>query len=258
MNKLNVRIVKNKKVGSDYYLMVLHSPVISNTIKPGQFLQLKVSSKKTYDPILRRPFSIHDIDRKEKNISILYRSIGRGTKLMANFEKGKIVDVLGPLGNGFSTDIANKKILILGGGMGIAPLYPLSNELSFDNQVQVLIGGNTQDDIKYFMNIFSKIKVEIESCTIDGSCGYKGNIIDLWEINRSRKYDFLYACGPEPMLVKVQDLSKKYNISGEVSLEEHMGCGIGVCLSCVCQTIEGNQRVCKEGPVFSLGKVKFN
>jgi len=206
---------------------------------------------------LRRPLSVHDINNETNSIFLLYRLVGKGTILLSKFKAGKFLDIMGPLGSGFKTDISDKKILIIGGGMGIAPLYYLSKRLSIKNKLTVLLGGNKKDDLKYFFEKFNQISTDIYSATIDGSLGHLGNVIDLWERLGEYNYDYIYTCGPLPMLVRVQELAVNHNIKGQVSLEERMGCGIGLCLSCVCQTEDGNQRVCKEGPVFSLGTVNF-
>ncbi len=253
----NIKIKSNTKITKEYYLLELEAGKLIDIIEPGQFLNIRLSTTENYDPLLRRPLSVHDINIEKNSIFLLYRLVGKGTKILSKSKSGEYLDIIGPLGTGFMTDINNKDILIVGGGMGIAPLYYLSKELSINNKLTVLLGGNKENDLKYFAEKFCDISTEIKLATIDGSMGYMGNVIDLWESLEQYNYDYIYTCGPIPMLVCVQELAEKNNIKGQVSLEERMGCGIGLCLSCVCQTKDGNQRVCKEGPVFPLNKVNF-
>lgn len=253
----NIKIKSNNKVSEEYYLLELDGSSLINNTKPGQFFNIRLSRDEGYDPLLRRPLSIHDINEKRKSIYILYRIIGRGTRILSKFQSGETIDVLGPLGTGFNTDFNEQDILIIGGGMGIAPLYYLSKKLVHNNKLTVILGGNNKEDLIYFSKAFSNINTDIKYTTIDGSLGHMGNAIDLWEKISEFSFDYIYTCGPLPMLIRVQELARKYNIKGQVSMEERMGCGIGLCLSCVCHSKEGNQRVCMEGPVFTLNKIDF-
>ncbi len=252
-----IKIKANTQITDEYFLLELEAAELNDIIEPGQFLNIRLSNTENYDPLLRRPLSIHDINIEKNSVFLLYRLVGKGTKLLSKFKPGEYLDIIGPLGTGFMTDIENKDILIVGGGMGIAPLYYLSKELSIHNKLTIFLGGSKENDLKYFAEKFYKISNDIKLATIDGSMGYMGNVIELWESLEEYNYDYIYACGPIPMLVCVQELARNNNIKGQVSLEERMGCGIGLCLSCVCQTKDGNQRVCKEGPVFPLKKVNF-
>ncbi len=254
------RINSNIPVGPDYYKMEIIAPDIVLSGHPGQFVHVKISAHNSYDPLLRRPLSINDIDRQKGLLSLIYRISGRGTELMSGLGENTEIDLLGPLGKGFKTDFKNKNILVVGGGMGIAPLYYLVKVLVKNNDVTVLFGGNSKEELNYFYKQFNRLSLNIKVATMDGSEGYQGSVIKLWEDIISKEpetgiYDFVYSCGPEIMLKKVQNLAKKINIPGQISLERRMGCGIGVCLSCVCKTKNGNQRVCHDGPVFSLSEV---
>lgn len=255
MAKYNIK--SNLQISKEYYLLELKAPELIDVTKAGQFLNLRVSGGKSYDPLLRRPLSIHDIIRDTDSVFLLYRLVGKGTRLLSAFLPGDELDIIGPLGKGFKTNITGKNIIIIGGGMGIAPLYYLSKTMSINNKLTVILGGNAQEDLEYFNKKFSEIDIDIKLATIDGSLGYKGNVIDLWENWGQFDFDYLYTCGPLPMLIRVQELALNHNINGQVSLEERMGCGIGLCLSCVCSTKDGNKRVCKEGPVLGLRNVKL-
>ncbi|MFW5982018.1 MAG: dihydroorotate dehydrogenase electron transfer subunit [Halanaerobiaceae bacterium] len=255
MTKL--RILENKTVAEDYFLLKLHAPELLTSTKPGQFLNLRLNQSESFDPLLRRPLSIHDLDQEAESIDLLYRIVGRGTKLLSTYQKDMELDVLGPLGSGFTTDFKDKEIMIIGGGMGIAPLLFLARQLSGENNLTVIIGGNNADDINYFCQKFQQFDLDLKVATIDGSRDFCGNTVELWQESKKFDIDYLYSCGPGAMLEGVQQVALKQQINGEVSLEERMGCGIGLCLSCVCESKNGNQRVCKEGPVFPLEEIVF-
>ena len=226
---------------------------------PGQFYQLKITGNYSCDPLLRRPLSIHDFDKKKGLLSFVYRVVGRGTELLSNFVSGDKVNILGPLGNGFKKDFKKKNILIIGGGMGVAPLSYLARNLIGENKIEVFLGFNNAEEAEYFNKEFQKYSLKVRISTMDGSAGFKGNLLELLYdyIDRKEMADYFFSCGPRQMLKELQKLSSKYNIPGQVSLEERMGCGTGVCLSCVCKTVNGNQRVCSEGPVFNIQDVIF-
>lgn len=249
------KIVKNEQVGLDYFLLEVFAPHDYNKVQPGNFFHLKLSSQGV-DPLLRRPLSIHDVNYQKKTWCFLYRVVGRGTSILTDFKEGAEINILGPLGNSF-TLTQDKEVTLLGGGMGIAPLYCLLKQIYNDCRVNVFIGGNNKNEFMYLYNKISDLALDVNYATIDGSSGFKGTVLDIWK-NKGIKGNYLYSCGPEPMLKEIQKIAIKNNISGEFSLEERMGCGIGVCLSCVCKTKNGNKRVCKEGPVFPIAEVIFN
>lgn len=253
------KILENRKVGTDYYFMKLETQAIDESWLPGRFLHLKLSRKRSHDPLLRRPFSLFDVHREKKIFDLLYCVVGRGTKIMSEFNPGEQIDFIGPLGTGF-TKPKGENILVIGGGMGTAPLFYLCRKISRDNQVTVFLGGNDCGDVDFFEKKFKELDLTLKVATIDGSRGFRGNVINLWEKKQGNNndFDYLFACGPELMLKEVQKKAITKNLPGEFSLEERMGCGIGVCLSCVCETEEGNQRVCQEGPVFKINEVIFD
>ena len=251
-------VISNDRVGPHYYLLRLKVPVINNTWAPGRFLHIKVSHRQTHDPLLRRPLSLFDVNYKNNTVSLLYCLVGRGTQILSKTKANTELDILGPLGQGFSLR-NNQEILIIGGGMGIAPLFLLTKFLGKNNNLKIFLGGNEKESLLFFTQQFEKMSGELRLATIDGSLGYQGTVLDLWEEQANDfSPDFIYTCGPPPMLSRIQALAARKKLPGEVSLEERMGCGVGVCLSCVCATGEGNQRVCKEGPVFQLSEVIFD
>mgnify|MGYP006295961871 CR=1 FL=1 len=256
-----MQVKNNIQIGSDIYKMVIKSNK-KLKVEPGQFVHIKVS-KSGYDPLLRRPISVYDYNKKENTIVIIYKICGKGTKLMTKFKKNDEIDVLASLGNGFSYSHNDKNILLIGGGMGIAPLYYLAKFLKNKNNIKIILGAKSKYELSYFNSAFSKLGIDVYCTTIDGTLGCEGTTIDLWT-NLNKKYkklndiDYIYTCGPTPMLKEVKKLSEDNNIKCEASLEERMGCGVGVCLSCTIKTVMGNKRACKEGPVFDLKDVIFD
>lgn len=258
-------VEKNERIGSLYFLMTFRCPPIADEIKPGQFIMLRVSDN--VSPLLRRPFSIYrnfPSDHPEKKtrgcLLILYKVVGKGTRMMAQLRKGQELDILGPLGNGFALPPlpSSAPAVLLGGGVGIVSLVSLAESLASLN-LCVFIGGRTRDDI-LCKEDFEKLNVrEVYVATEDGSLGYKGTVIDLF-LSKKKAIEksgaqYLYTCGPTNML---RELAASWTREGTVcqaSLEARMGCGFGACWGCVIKTKHPNtpyQRVCKEGPVFNL------
>ncbi len=258
MLQVRVKILYNKKIKGNYFYLVLRAPKIAKESLPGQFLNIKVND--TYEPLLRRPVSIHIV--KGANIELLYEVVGKATEILSRRKTGEYLDVIGPLGNGFNYPLSAIRYplsVLVAGGMGIAPLIFLAEKLlkprvsRHKSEVVVLIGAKTKDQIlceKELKNLGCEVKI----ATDDGSKGFKGKVTDLLKnILRVTSYELrvtIYACGPKPMLKEIAKISKKHTIPAQLSLEEHMACGIGACLGCVVNTKEGFKRVCKEGPVF--------
>ena len=248
---MKAKIISNKRFKGSYWHCILSCPLISKKAKPGQFINMQISQG--LRPFLRRPFSIHNIDKER--IEILYQVIGEGTKLLSARKPRETLDVIGPLGNGFQLPRDKRSVfIIVGGGIGVAPLLYLSKKIKSENKF-CLIGAKTKKEIlceKEFKDAGCNVRIS----TDDGSTGFKGRVTDLLKYflnkNRSIKADAVkvYACGPKPMLEAVSHLSVIKGIKSQVSLEEHMSCGIGACLGCVVKTKNGLERVCKEGPVF--------
>src|SRR6056297_3330359 len=165
--------------------------------KPGQFIHLKIDND-SYDPLLRRPFSIFDIDKKRNTLKIIYKICGRGTELMKNIKPEDEVDILENLGNGFNFQKENEKLLLIGGGMGIAPLYFLAKKLSKNNNIMILLGAKNNKELDFFNNKFSELDTEVYHATIDGSIGFRGNVVELLKdlIRDKQEIDYIYSCGP--------------------------------------------------------------
>lgn len=242
MQNVILTIEKNIKVGKDVFLMTL-SGDLSSIKNPGEFINITVPGY-----YLRRPISVCDFS--EKHVDILYKVLGRGTKDLSEFEKGTKLDCLVGLGNGFEVK-ENIKPLLVGGGIGIAPLFALAkafNKLGI--KPALVYGARSKDDI-VLVEELEKI-ADLHVCTDDGSLGYKGNVIDCIK-NSNIEFDYYYSCGPQVML---KYLALAYP-NGCVSLEARMGCGFGACMGCSIETTKGPKRVCKEGPVFEASEVKF-
>ena len=211
-------------------------------IKCGQFINILIDSL-----YLRRPISVCDVS--DQSITILYKVVGKGTEKMACMPIGARLDVLTQLGNGYDTAPSGDKVLLLGGGVGVPPLYLLCKKLIAEGKaVTVILGFNTKDEIFYEQE-FKDLGATVFVTTADGSYGVKGFVTDAMnEID----YTYFYTCGPEPMLKAVYRATKT---SGQFSFEERMGCGFGACMGCSCKTVTGYKRICKEGPVLEKEEI---
>lgn len=242
MQNVILTIQQNIKVGNDVYLMTL-SGDLSSIKNPGEFINITIPGY-----YLRRPISVCDFSNK--HVDILYKILGRGTKDLSEFEVGTKLDCLVGLGNGFEVK-ENIKPLLVGGGIGIAPLFALAkafNKLGI--KPALVYGARSKEDI-VLVEELEKIS-DLHICTDDGSLGFKGNVIDCIK-NSNIDFDYYYSCGPQVML---KYLALAYP-NGCVSLEARMGCGFGACMGCSIETTKGPKRVCKEGPVFEASEVKF-
>ncbi|MFH1824345.1 MAG: dihydroorotate dehydrogenase electron transfer subunit [Candidatus Firestonebacteria bacterium] len=262
MHLLDAKIIFNKKVSKEYYNLRLLADVVSKESIPGQFMAIKVNNLNF--PLLRRPMSIYKIN--PPFIEILYKIKGDGTKILSKKETGEILSIMGPLGNGFDLKEDFKIAVLIGGGYGLSPLVALNQKLqSIGKKTIIIIGAKTKELI--YKKDFNNAKI----CTDDGSLGLKGMVTDLLKKtckNLSNNDTVIFACGPKEMLKKVSLIAKKNKIRCQVSMEELMGCGIGVCLSCVCASkSKGNprtfwcvgkinhKRVCIDGPVFDAAEI---
>lgn len=253
------KIIANHTIGPGIFQLVLNYDQLPQNPKPGQFFNIKVSQRGSDDPLLRRPFSIFDFKSEEKRVEFIYKVVGKGTQVLSKLKKGTELDVLGPLGSPFSLNNMNKEINLIGGGMGIAPLFYLAKKLEKQNvELKVYLGAADKSELNFFKNKFSQLKADIYLASMSEKLTIKGTALDLWLKKLEKKPDFIYSCGPEKMLTAVEEVALKNDIMGEISIEKRMGCGIGVCLSCSCETRaedEKNKRACVEGPVFELGEV---
>lgn len=248
-------IIENSYIGDDYYRLVLSPTSVAPT--PGQFLNIRITKQQNlYDPFLRRPFSVFHYD--SERIEVIYKIVGKGTELLKYFKPNEKLDVIGPLGKPFS--IEDAEIYIIGGGTGIAPLFFLFSKLKYKVKIKIFLGTKSKNFALWLKNLFAEEEVYIS--TEDGSYGKAGNVIELFsdflnQMNLSSRRIKYYAAGPYNMLKKLYFLSKEYKIEGEMSLEKRLLCGLGSCLACVIKTVEGNKRVCKDGPVFNSSKIIF-
>ena len=245
------RLIEKKEwERSTFLLLQCDEPL--EEIKAGQFVQVRVDdAQHTY---LRRPISIHDVDYANRTITLLVQRVGEGTNKISNTEIGDTLNIIYPLGNGFTMpEDKNKNVILVGGGIGIAPLYYLGKMLK-ENEVEpiFLLGGRSKNDLIMLEEFESVGKVYIT--TNDGSLGEEG-FVTQHSIWKEKQFDMIYTCGPKPMMMAVTKIARENNIDCEVSLENLMACGLGACLCCVENTIEGNVCVCKEGPVMNINKL---
>ncbi|HHU32911.1 MAG: dihydroorotate dehydrogenase electron transfer subunit [Zhaonellaceae bacterium] len=250
------QVIRHEELSSKVYYLVLKAPQIAKQATPGQFVQVKCSD--TYQPLLRKPFSLHEIDKVDGRISLLYEVKGQGTKSLTKVRVDDYLDLIGPLGSGFSLPPRCRAILV-GGGMGIAPLLPLAEKLKEQGQEFAAILGFNEVQKVYRLEAFQKLGQVIVT-TLDGSLGEKGLVTQPLERELgSEKYNIIYACGPEAMLKNVSAIADSFGVECQVSLEAYMACGFGACLGCVCQTKELTgptySRVCTDGPVFNSREV---
>jgi len=255
-------ILSNKEIARDYFVMDVKASCLGKNACPGQFVAVKVQDNVT-DPLLRVPLGIHKI-RKE-GISLLYKVVGNGTRLLSRRQKGEDIDILGPLGNGFDMSAIrgkDPKVVIISGGHGIAPLYALSEMLAKNkNEIDLFMGARKKDHIIYVKEL-RRLGVKVHIATDDGSLGHKGPVTDLLKkfLERYTTYAVrhtIYACGPKPMLKAVSGIAKEMNIPAQVTYDEYMACGIGACRGCAVDTTEGMKLACEDGPVFDARIIKW-
>lgn len=246
-------VIKKENLAKDIYSFEIFCPEIASAAKPGQFAQVKVSGK-----FLRRPVSICEINKEKGTIRLVFAVKGEGTRILAETEKNSNIDILAPLGNGFETDDSFKKVILVGGGIGVPPMVQLS--AVYKERASAIIGFRDKAAV-ILRNEFERNGSEVIVCTDDGSEGIHGFVTSpLEDILSEKSADIIYACGPVPMLKNISAAAKKYNTKCFVSLEERMGCGIGACLVCVCSIKDKNGaeqslHVCKNGPVFNAEEV---
>jgi len=255
--QFKVKISSQVRIRDNYWHCEFSAPQLAKIALPGQFINIRVND--LCEPLLRRPISIHGVSRAK--IKIFYEVVGKATEILAQKKAGEYLDIIGPLGSGFDfgrEKREKRKEILVAGGMGVAPLIFLAEKLTenrkqkTENRITVLIGAKTKTGL-LCVNDFQKLGCTVRVATDDGSQGFHGKVTALLHGLSS---DFrslssvIYACGPRPMLKAVVDISNERGISAQLSLEEHMSCGMGACLGCVVKTKEGFKRVCKEGPVF--------
>ncbi|MEG2071193.1 MAG: dihydroorotate dehydrogenase electron transfer subunit, partial [Bacteroidales bacterium] len=237
------KILSNKKIASDVYVMEVKRN--EEEVIPGQFYMLKSWQEEL---TLMRPISLYKMEAD--TLFFMYRVIGKGTACFSKLKKGDSIDLLGPLGNGFPCDKVSGKIALVGGGVGIPPLFETAKRLTkLGNQVDVFIGYKEEVFIcEEFEDVCDNIFVSTEC----GQEGYRGYITDLLH---PEQYDAVFTCGPEVMMMKVMEMCKSHHVPAWCSMEKRMGCGIGACLVCSCETKNGMKSSCKDGPVFSMDEL---
>ena len=235
------RIIDNAPLTKTVYKMKLAGDV-SDITAPGQFVNIKLDGL-----YLRRPISVCDCE--DGVLTLIYKVVGKGTEQMSQMTAGKELNVLTGLGNGYDTALSGEHPLLLGGGVGVPPLYMLCKKLIAEGKkVSVVLGFNTKEEI-FCEEDFKNLGAEVFVATADGSYGIKGFVTDaIKDIN----YTYFYTCGPEPMLKAV---FKSTDTSGQFSFEERMGCGFGACMGCSCKTVTGYKRICKDGPVLEKEEI---
>ena len=247
------KVITNKILNDEYYILRVLAPEKLEPIKPGQFVEVLVTGSNT--TFLRRPLSIHDVDYNENSFSLLVRIAGEGTRKLSGLGAGDIINIMYPLGNGFTVK-NEQKVLLAGGGCGIAPMLHLAKVLKENNcEVSLLLGARSENDL-FELDEFAKYG-KVFCITNDGSLGEKGLITDHSLFKSVNNFDIIYTCGPEIMMKAIARIAKQNNVECEVSLENTMACGIGACLCCVTDTVKGNLCVCTEGPVFNIKDLKW-
>ena len=237
------KVVANEPLTPDVWRMVLAGDTQWIT-RQGQFVNIELDGL-----YLRRPISISDWS--EDAITIIYKVVGRGTEQMSRMTEGQELDVLTGLGNGFDADVECQQPLLVGGGVGVPPLYRLAKELiARGSKVSVVLGFNTAKEV-FYADEFRALGADVYVSTVDGSVGTKGFVTDAIREN-GVEFDFFYSCGPLPMLKALCDCTE---VGGELSFEERMGCGFGACMGCSCKTLAGNKRICKDGPVMKREEI---
>ena len=279
------RILKNNRISDRVYKLEIAAPAIAKKAEPGQFVMAHLGD--CSGVFLRRPFSIHSVRQEIGIIEILYEVVGKGTEVLSGEKSGAALDIIGPLGNGFDyqlpvtsypLDFARGKHspILLAGGIGVAPLIFLAEKLTevkslphrrdsvigkkLKSNILVLLGAKTKNHILCEKE-FRRFGCDVRIATDDGSKGFKGFVTELLKEllkpQTANRKPILYACGPRPMLKAAAEFSRHNGIPAQVSLEEHMACGIGACLGCVVNTKQGYKRVCREGPVFNADEVAW-
>ncbi len=241
MKQVFYTVKENVNIAKDIYKMTLCGDT-SEITAPGQFINIKVLGF-----YLRRPISVCDYN--DNSVIIIYKTVGNGTEKMSRFKTDEVIDTLVGLGNGFDTSKSGEAPLLIGGGVGVPPMYNLCKKLISENKnVTVILGFNSYKDI-FYEEEFKSLGASVYIATADGSYGQKGFVTDIM---KNIKYSYFYTCGPMPMFKAIEKIAKT---SGQYSFEERMGCGFGACMGCSCKTLYGNKRICVDGPVLEREEI---
>ncbi len=242
---IDTQIIENAETAKNIYRLTVKANMEA---QPGQFVQVRLPSNEF---TLRRPFGIAAINNEQ--ITMFYRVVGSGTEFLTTCKVGDNINLIAPLGNGF--DLDGEKILLVGGGMGLAPLLFAAYK---SKSADIFMGGRNSGEVIFWQDEFKNCTDKIFVMTDDGSYGSKGFVTDFLPDNlKSTSYDKILVCGPEIMMRKVAAIAKKFNIPCQVSLEKRMACGLGVCLSCSIDTTNGRKKICKDGPIFNAEEVFY-
>jgi dihydroorotate dehydrogenase electron transfer subunit len=258
MKQLKASVVSSVEVLAGIYLMWLEAPGIADTARPGQFVMAGCGG----DTILPRPFSVHRVDGSQ--LALLFSVVGKGTDQLSQVKRGDTLNIFGPLGNGFTISPSSKNVLLVAGGMGIAPLYFLTETAAGEGRKVTLINGaRTRDCLlpvslpqKYYEKGLAPASVNVVCATDDGSEGFKGLATQLIP-HYLKGADQVFACGPAAMYKSMAKMPELKDKDVQLSLEIMMGCGVGVCYGCTITTKSGLKQVCKDGPVFQMGEVEW-
>ena len=249
---MTANIVRQENIATDIYSMIIKAEPIAMEAKPGQFINVYSADG---SKLLPRPISICEIDRENGTIRIVYRIAGAGTKEFSKLTSDHTIDVMGPLGNGFTLE--GKKAILIGGGIGIPPMLQLAKELSCEKSI--VLGYRDEEFLSEEFKPYGEVYMSSDSGTI----GVKGTVMDAIK-EYGIEGDVIFACGPTPMLRAIADYALAHDIVAQISMEEKMACGVGACLACVCQSKDvddhskvHNKRICKDGPVFYAGEVEL-
>jgi dihydroorotate dehydrogenase electron transfer subunit len=251
----NFIVLQNIQLNPTNFYIELETTNKLPKIYPGQFVNVEIPENK--DVFLRRPFSVFDVDYKKNTLSLLVKILGKGSKTLTEIEKGEKLNLIYPLGKSFSYPDKNEKVLMIGGGSGVAPMLFLAKDCGLpSNNIDILLGAKTSEDhisVERYLPFG-----EFHFTTEDGSLGEKGFVTQHSVFTeRLKSFDKIYCCGPDAMMKAIGREAKKQNIFCEVSLENLMACGFGVCLCCIEPTYRGNLCICTEGPVFNINELKW-
>lgn len=240
MKQVDFKIINNAPLTDNVYRIILQGDT-SDITASGQFVNIRIDGL-----FLRRPISVCDVEGDL--LTLIYKVVGKGTEAISKMREGQTLDVLTGLGNGYDLEKSGDKPLLIGGGVGVPPLYYLAKKLVAQGKsVSVILGFNTKSEV-FLESAFRALGCAVTVTTVDGSYGVKGFVTDAMDI----EYSHFYTCGPEPMLKAVYT---KSNTDGQFSFEERMGCGFGACMGCSCKTVTGYKRICKDGPVLTKGEI---
>ncbi|MCA9403691.1 MAG: dihydroorotate dehydrogenase electron transfer subunit [Candidatus Omnitrophica bacterium] len=249
-------VVSNEKLCPAFHRLCFDAPAIRDDVRAGQFVHIRTNAQ-GYEPFFRRPFSVY---RAQKHIEVFYEVVGPGTGIMSQWKKGDRIDVLGPVGTPFSHPPEGiKQVVMVAGGIGVAPFLILSDELKKRGLQLVLLYGGRSGDHVYEMKEFKANGCEIHVATNDGAAGVKGFVSEHFDkIDLNPQSTMVYTCGPHAMMHAVQQFTKKHKLRAQAACEEIMACALGACLGCSIRTTKGFRTVCYDGPVFDLQEIIFD